>query len=289
MRITPRLVCLAGLGLGLLAGPAAADEAPPTVLAVPKPTAAAKTVDLRPKFEEWGLRPRSQGNRPTCSVFALAGAMEFALACERQQGEPLSVEFLNWAANQTGRNVRDGAFFSELWSGFASHGICAEKDMPYQAEFDPTRSPASKIQANAKVKLALGLRMHWIKKWNVNTGLSPDEFAAIKQTLDQGWPVAGGLRWPKQDKWDDDVLQMCPAAEVFDGHSVLLVGYRDEVDQPGGGVFILRNTNRGGRDGFMPYAYAQAYMNDAVWIDTKPKPESLDAPDRRSNSRAVPE
>jgi len=60
---------------------------------------------------------------------------------------------------------------------------------------------------------------------------------------------------------------MCPPEEVFDGHSVLLVGYRD--DPPGGGVFIFRNTNRGGRDGFMPYSYARAYMNDAVWIESK--------------------
>ena len=62
---------------------------------------------------------------------------------------------------------------------------------------------------------------------------------------------------------------MCKPSEVFDGHSVLLVGYRDDASQPGGGVFIFRNTNRGGRDGFMPYHYAQAYLNDAVWIEAK--------------------
>jgi hypothetical protein len=268
MRIKPRIVCLAGLSLGLVAGQAASGEVA-AVVAEPQLVGAARTVDLRPKFEEWGLRPRSQGNRPTCSVFAIAGALEFAMASGRQPGERLSVEFLNWSANQTGRRARDGGFFSELWDGFASHGICAEKEMPYQSEFDPTRSPATDIQAIAKKQLALGLQLHWLKKWNVNTGLRPDEFAAIKQTLDQGWPVAGGLRWPKQDKWENDVLQMCPAAEVFDGHSVLLVGYWDDANQPGGGVFIFRNSNRGARDGYMPYQYAQTYMNDAVWIESK--------------------
>jgi len=61
---------------------------------------------------------------------------------------------------------------------------------------------------------------------------------------------------------------MCPPKAVFDGHSVLLVGYRDEPNQTGGGVLIFRNTNHGGRDGFMPYAYARAYMNDALWIES---------------------
>jgi C1A family cysteine protease len=234
------------------------------------------SVDLRPTFDKWGLKPRRQGKRGTCSVFTLTGALEFAVANERQQGERLSVEFLNWAANQTGRHARDGGFFSEMWDGFAAHGICAETEMPYQAEFDPKRSPGEKVLAAAKEKSALGLRLHWIKKWNVKTGLSRDEFTGIKRTLTQGWPVCGGLRWPKQDQWKDDVLQMCPPEDVFDGHSVLLVGYRDDASQPGGGVLIFRNTNRGGRDGYMPYSYAQTYMNDAVWIDSKGKSQSAE-------------
>jgi hypothetical protein len=59
---------------------------------------------------------------------------------------------------------------------------------------------------------------------------------------------------------------MCTADAVRDGHSVLLVGYRDETNQSGG-TFIFRNTSHEGRDGFMPYEYARLYMNDAVWVD----------------------
>ena len=59
---------------------------------------------------------------------------------------------------------------------------------------------------------------------------------------------------------------MCPPEAVFDGHSVMLVGYRDDETQSGGGVFIFRNSSHGGRDGFMPYSYAREYMNDSVWI-----------------------
>jgi len=275
MPIKPRILCL--VALSLFGGKVHAAETIPLATGSPVQVAGSKTVDLRPEFAKWGLTPRSQGRRPTCSVFTFTGALEFAVATERQKGERLSVEFLNWAANQTGRGARDGGFFSEMWTGFAGHGICAETEMTYAAEFDPARSPSPDAQTTAKEKLNLGLRLHWIKKWDVKTGLTEEEFQTIKKTLDQGWPVCGGLRWPKQEKWKNDLLQMCPPEEVFDGHSVLLVGYRDDVDQQGGGSFIFRNTNHGGRDGYMPYAYAQTFMNDALWIESKTNVASANA------------
>ena len=259
-------------GFGLSEDSVATVDAAATAPAEMKPLPA--EIDLRPRFEGWGLIPRSQGGRPTCSVFTFANALEFSVASAGQSRGRLSVEFLNWSANQTRRTARDGGFFSEMWEGFAAHGICAENEMPYQKKFDPARSPDPEVQAGAKRTLALGLKPHWIKKWNVNTGLTDEEFATIRKTLHAGWPVCGGFRWPKRDIWKDDVLQMCPPEEVFDGHSVLIVGYRDDPSQPGGGLFIFRNTNRNGRDGLMPYAYARSFMNDAVWIGSKPQPGS---------------
>lgn len=238
------------------AGPAVAEPLP-------------KAVDLRPAFREWKLSARRQGARPTCSAFTVAGALEYAAAKREGRGTRLSVEFLNWAANAVRGDTNDGGFFSDLWRGFAAHGIAAEKDMPYQPQFDPARSPSAAALAEAKTRLDLGLRLHWIKKWNVHTGLTDDHLTRIKRTLSRGWPVCGGFRWPKQEQWVSDVLQMCPSNAVRDGHSVLLVGYRDGAAQPGGGVFLFRNSARNGWDGSMPYAFAEAYMNDAVWIDCR--------------------
>ena len=116
----------------------------------------------------------------------------------------------------------------------------------------------------------LGLRLHWIKPWNPNTGLTEEQFIAIKHVLNKQWPVCGGFRWPKEPvQWKNDVLEMPPPEGVFDGHSVLIVGYRDDPEQPGGGVFLFRNSNNNGRDGYMTYEYARAYTNDAVWVDYK--------------------
>jgi hypothetical protein len=233
--------------------------------AVPIP-ASTNALDLRPLFQAFGLEPRRQGDRPTCSVFTVVGALEFALAT-REGGTPrLSVEFLNWAANKAGGVHADGGFFSDLWKGFAAYGICTETEMPYERKFDPSRQPGDAVLAAAKARLNLGMKFHWVKRWNVRTGLADAEFMAIKRALEQGQPVCAGLRWPSREMWVDDVLQMCPPSAVFDGHSVLLVGYRDDTAQPGGGVFLFRDSNNRGKDGAMPYAYASAYMNDAAWV-----------------------
>jgi hypothetical protein len=223
------------------------------------------SADLHPQFDRLGLVRRVQDARGTCSVFTMAGALEFAAAKQAGHGQILSVEFLNWAANQS-RPPRDGGIFSDMWKGFAAHGICAERLMPYQPIFDPARVPEPEAIQDAHARMKAGLRHHWIKRWNVTTGLTEDQLTAIKRTVAGGWPVCGGFRWPNNPIWVEGVLQMCPSTNVFDGHSVLLVGFKDEPAQAGGGVFLFRNSNAN-VDGSMPYAYAQAYMNDALWID----------------------
>jgi hypothetical protein len=254
------------VSLGLLAQqPVGAPDPHPAEARMPGATTVA--VDLRPTFDKLGLIPRRQGARPTCSVFTVVGALEFAVAKRQGRTPRRSVEFLNWAANKACGDTNDGGFFSDLWKGFAAYGLCTEADMPYEPKLDLNRQPSAAALADAKSRLGLGLRLHWIKEWNVNTGLTADHLSAIQRTLAQGLPVCGGLRWPKHEQWVDNVLQLCPSNAVRDGHSVLLVGYRDDAAQPGGGVFLFRNTSHGGQDGEMPYAYARDYMNDAVWVD----------------------
>jgi len=226
-----------------------------------------RSVDLRPIFKNWGLEPRAQGGRGTCSAFVVTGALEYALADLQRRGTRLSVEFLNWAANEATGRHEDGGYFSDLWKGFAAHGICPEQDLPYRAEFDPALRPSEEALRHAAQARDCGLRLHWIKPWDVTTGLTDAQLEGIKRTLRRQWPVCGGLRWPKRERWTNDVLEMTPPQGVRDGHSVLLVGFRDDPGQGGGGVFIIRNSGTRTGDQFMTYEFARAYMNDAVWID----------------------
>ena len=248
---------------------------PPTIMnaknSVAKKTAAnavtgPKSVDLRPNLEKWKLDARLQGTRVTCSVFVVTEALEFALAAKQRRGTRLSVEYLNWAANKAANSADDGGFFSEIWKGFETYGICPEAEMPYRDRFDPALAPEEKTIAQAKKLSSLGLKLHWIKEWDADKGVSEKQLAEIKKTLARGWPVGGGFLWPKSKKLENNALMVVPRSEVYDGHSVLLVGYRDDQRQPGGGVFLFRNTAGDSRDSLMPYDYALNFMNDAVWI-----------------------
>jgi hypothetical protein len=240
------------------------------ICSAPDSGSLASSIDLRPSFEKWELGPRIQGNRNTCSVFTMAAAFEYALASKTDRPTRLSVEFLNWASNQALHQIQDGSFFSDIWRGFTTYGACPEQDMPYQDKFDPKRIPSQNAKDHTLRLHQVGFRLHWIKPWDPNTGLTQEQFVAIKGVLSRQWPVCGGFRWHKKDRtqWKDDVLQMVPPTDVIDGHSVLLVGYRDDPQQPGGGVFLFRNSQNQGRDGYMPYEYARTYMNDSLWIDT---------------------
>jgi len=264
------------LACGLLV---ASVTLPPALSAPPAPagpngTVPLNSVDLRPVFDDWRLPLRSQGDRGTCSVFTITGAIEYALAEKQRHATRLSVEFLNWASNRTIDEMDDGGFFSDLWKGFESYGICVEDEMPYGEQFDPTRRPSSAALENARQIRDAGLELHWVKRWDPTKGLTEEQFAAVKETLRNRWPVCGGFLWPKKAKWADGVLQMAPREGVRDGHSVLLVGFRDDPTQPGGGVFLVWNSGKGLRDGAMSYEYVRTYMNDAVWIGYKGAPSS---------------
>ncbi len=223
--------------------------------------------DLRPTLQKAGITPRQQGPRGTCSVFTVTSAMEYALSKSTSPTDRLSVEYLNWASNQVVGHAVDGGFFSDLWKGYEAWGIGSETEMPYAAAFDPETKPAEAVIAKASEQTAGRLHLHWIKPWNVQTGLTPEEFSAIKQTLANGWPVCGGFRWPRREIWQDGLLQMCPPKAVFDGHSILIVGYREGATLPGGGTLTFYNTNRPDTECRMTFEYALAYMNDALWID----------------------
>jgi hypothetical protein len=225
------------------------------------------SVDLNLRFEQWRLPTRPQGSRGTCSVFTVIGALEYAFAVQKGEGVLLSVEFLNWAAHKAANRSADGAFFSELWDGFMEYGICTEVDMPYLPAFDPELQPSATCLERAKQAQSIPLRLHWIKEWDVSTGLTDEQLGEIKLTLARRFPVCGGFRWPKEAKWEKGLLQMCPPSDVFDGHSIILAGYRDDPAQPGGGVFIIRNSGGESREGYLSYEYIQVYMNDAVWIE----------------------
>ncbi len=196
--------------------------------------------------------------------------LEYELAAAGgAHGLRLSEEFLNWAADQCTGQPADGAFFSDALHGVLVFGVCEESLMPYASQYDPSAAPSAAALSDAAARV--DVCPHWVKYWDVNTGMTTGMLAAMRSSLADGHPVAIGLRWPNAPQYDaQHVLAMPPPGGVFDGHSVVLVGYQTDPGRPGGGTFIFRNSSgpAWGEAGYarMPYEYARLYGNDAVGL-----------------------
>ena len=60
---------------------------------------------------------------------------------------------------------------------------------------------------------------------------------------------------------------MCPPGRCSTGTACCWSAAGTIPGSPAAAVFLIRNSGGDGRDGYLAYAYVQAYMNDAAWID----------------------
>ena len=230
-----------------------------------------------------------QGDRGDCSLFAVTGVVELEVD-RASHGRPprLSDEFLIWAAHETTGTTGDQAMFYQAVHGLDVQGICSEELMPYAHTTDAARRPSAAALANAKPE-SRRWEAHWIKRWDVKCPLSRPQMSAIRQALAAGHAVACGLRWPKRLQ-GYQLLEVPPPEKVFDGHSIMLTGYSDDAQQPGGGVFLFRNSfgPQWGQDGYgrMSFAYAEKYANDALWLEREPP--RAEVPVVRYEAEAMP-
>ncbi len=225
-------------------------------------------VDLEPEYRRLGLISRVQGERGTCSLFAITAVAEFEYnRGNRNAPLRMSEEFLIWAANEATGHRGDGALFAEAVHGLNALGICRAELAPYRKS-GATR-PSDQAIADAKA-LRDRWKVNWIRRWSLDRPLSESQFWALKAALAKGHPIAVGLRWPKKQP-RGALLEVPEAGDVFDGHSIAFTGYEDDATKKGGGVFLFRNSfgPGWGRNGYgvMSYAYAETYVNDALWLE----------------------
>lgn len=223
-------------------------------------------VDLRPEIEKLGMTARSQGNRGTCSVFAMTFCIEYLLRKKRLVREPLSVEFLNWAKNSATGQKKDGDFFDRIAAGYERYGMSSEVSLPYAATYSAQLSLSPELLEQAKKSPRLKGR--FLKPWSVTEVVTETQVSEIKSYLKRSFPVAIGLRWPKGGKGKSVVIEgrsvmaFIPAVDVFDGHSLALVGYSEEAK-----LWVFANW--AGPDwsdhgyGYMSDSYFRPYLNDA--------------------------
>ena len=229
-----------------LAVPALAADQTPSSTSTASPALPA-SVDLRPSFEKLGIERWQQGSRPTCSVVHRRGRA--GICCRQAAGSRprLSVEFLNWAANQAcGETARMAD--SSPTSGRVSPPMASapREEHALQAKtFDPSRLPSAARAGGCQD--AIGPWAAAALDQGVERENGAERRAIRGHQADarpNGWPVCGGFRWPKREQWVDDVLQMCgPEAPCATDTASCWWAIGTTTAQPGGGVFIFRNTS----------------------------------------------
>jgi Papain family cysteine protease len=232
------------------------------------------SVDLRPKFAEYGLGPRQQGKRGACQVFAFVGVLEYELARAGTPAE-LSEQYLMWAANESNGLTRTEGFNPDyLIKGLQKHGIADEQFMPYVDRNEPLGTPTADASANARRRL--GAELTSIKHWSSPIGFTDDHLSRLRDQLDGDQPVTVTFCWPFGVS-DRDMV----TAEHFmidkgidgsskDGHGVILVGYGLDASVPGGGYFWFRNSwgtgFAAGGYGKIDFKMAKKYGTDAYFV-----------------------
>ena len=203
------------------------------------------TVDLRPEFARLKITQCRQGTRGTCSVFATVEAVEFVCAKEADVGVTFSVEFANWAANESTGRTDDGDFFHNVTKGVEKFGICPESAMPYETEFSGDTKPTGAATLLAtEFSKQTSLEFHWIKDWKRKPGLDESDILKIKTVLASGFPVS-----------------------AVSYHSVLFVGYEDNSALPGGGRFLISDSNL--QETEISHDAAKERFCDLFWVNVK--------------------
>ena len=123
--------------------------------------------------------------------------------------------------------------------------------MPYAAKFDARLAPSGKARTDARRLHATAekvIRVHWINPLKPKPGLTDAHMHEIKAVLAIGYPVAAGAE-----------------------HSRLLVGYRDDPKQPGGGMFFTKDSATGKYEE-VTYQFVKTKVGDVFWVEALVKP-----------------
>ncbi|WP_216325703.1 C1 family peptidase [Deinococcus aestuarii] len=188
--------------------------------------------DLRPT-----LPPvRDQGNRGTCTAFAVTAAHEARMLgadAALDRTFDLSEEMLYWGCRQGQPRGGSGASLPMAQAALGRQGQPVEALWPYDGDRDEHSTlyvpPAAALDAQNCHRASL----HPM----------PFSTAAIADRLTEGRPVALGVRVGRLfAQAVDGRIPEDPDPSGTGGHAIVMVGY-DELDRPqDGGMFVFRNS-----------------------------------------------
>jgi len=242
-----------------------------------RPARVQREVDLRPELRELGLFSKSQGRRPSCSVFAVVGALEYLSS---RQGEPVqfSEDYAIWATRQylaEKQGERSGAY-ADNDAGFRlidvvraldRYGLAPRDAMPNTFGLGMERIDPPEPELIERARRDFGIRALRIDV----AGNGSESTKRIVHCLNAGLPVVIGVGWPHENSLR--AAPMISGQNPISMHAVTLAGYR--TDEGGTNLrFVFKNSwgpewGSGGY-GWVTGDYLRQHLATAYLLETGP-------------------
>lgn len=197
----------------------------------------ASSVDLRGEINRRGIAIRNQGPRPTCVQHAMTFILEYALTgIAGQEFNHLSIDYSTQATNRVNPekdkngNIEESLGFGRFLEGYEKYGTVVSRSWPYNTsetydfnEFDKKMIPELISDGKFMIRKGLKLNISVIGRENVT---EQQRLNSVIGYLNKGIPVA----------------------YAANGHAMAIVGYVKDINEPGGGHVILKNSHGVNRD-----------------------------------------
>ncbi len=244
----------------------------------------AEEVDLRHLFFDFGLYARDQSFRPSCSIFAISTALEYALAVAGQS-EQLSEEYLIWATLQylerhpeplnrpgadTGEPGDIGFSLSSVVHAAQWFGVASQEEMPNTRgdRISDIVPPPPDLIDRSKARRS-------IRAAAITGRDRSEQIDHIIHLLNHQWPVVIGMDWPSASTMRERPLIHGQSPIPGYAHAVTLVGYISPEQSKEEIVFIFRNSwgiNWGIHGhGMVSREYLLEHLKSAMVLDVEAK------------------
>lgn len=240
--------------------------------------------DLRTDFNSLNLGAQNQGQRPSCAVYAVVGALEYEHSKTVGRVEKFSEDYLIWATRQvSGRRVQQGQSgadtalarlfddigftLDEVLAGLRAYGVPTAAEMPNSngRRMSQIEEPNQSLIANA-----LGnRRIAYTELSGATMELRVD---SIIHALNEGVPVVAGFFWPARADNRMGAISARDRPTRF-LHAVTIVGYTSENASRDSVRFTFRNSwgRSWGDDGYgtIDIGYLQRSLAAAVILQVQ--------------------
>lgn len=229
--------------------------------------------DLRPLFRQHGIGIRRQRG-PSCSVHAVAAALEFQYA--EKQGKRVKVSE-SYLVGATSRALGRRPLNEVAADGEPLEAVSRDEGFALEHVFQAIRGHGLVVETSEE-----GLSQEQFQEELRDVNFSPFQIpggrdrvgiANIVHVLNAGMPVVVGVGWSADARVQRTSLLSKQLPLEGAGHAVTLVGYRCETGRLEDAKFIFRNSwgprwGAGGY-GFFTYEYLENNLFSAYVVELR--------------------